>query len=152
MKRMNHSKSGMFLMELIIDILLFTLLCGCSLIILSKSTGLSKDSIALQQATTICSNVAAIYEQDSTKWDNLSAIYPEGVLSEDCFTIFFDEAFHSCSKEDGVYSLVVRPQTVSVEKIDILFYNEDESVIYTISACKHDPITLKEVQEGDYND
>ena len=62
MIRYERSKSSIFLLEILINILLFSVLCVCSLQFFIKSYQLTDNTTTLHHAVTACNNVAAVFQ------------------------------------------------------------------------------------------
>ncbi len=144
--------SRIFLIELIIDILLFAILCGCSLMIFSKSTDLSTDSTTLQQSVTICSNIAAIYQRGEQDFDSLEKHYPESLQSEDGLVIFFNDKYQICSSGDETYTVLVQIVSDNYDKVIVTFFDENGDKIYQIPVCRYVPGTVDETQGGAFHE
>ena len=152
MRRYSHSKSGLFLMELLLNLLLFCILCGCGLLFFIKSYNLTQDTTTLHQAVRITSSVAAIYESGDGSLTNIGRQYERPVIGEDSICIYFDETYEPCIKEAAQYYLLAHlvenlDESLSAAglcKLDIRFYDMEDREIYSIIACNHNPSTPKE--------
>lgn len=96
MRRVRHSKSGLFLIELMICILFFSFTAGICIRFFAKSHTLSQDAKNLYQAQQEASSMAEILEKDI---DSLDHIY-----------VYYDKDWKQCNKEDMVYWLEVTEQ------------------------------------------
>ena len=150
MRHKLHSKSGLFLMELLLNLLLFCLLCGCGLMFFIKSHNLTKDATTLQQAVSITSSVAGIYETGDGSFASLLQMYENADQEDKYLCIYLDEHFSPCPKEQTAYYVMAEAMDTSPDKIRIDFYNSEGEVLYTIWACHYTPATpgnIKEVAE-----
>lgn len=147
MNRYHHSKSGLFLMELLINLLLFCVLCGCGLMFFMKSHNLANDATCLHQAVRITSSVAAIYETGDGSLTPLSEIYKAASSEQNGLTIYFDSGFRTCNKDGAVYRVTATPADTVPHKLSIDFYNEAGTIIYHLEACHHTPVTLGNIEE-----
>lgn len=102
MRRVRHSKSGLFLIELMICILFFSFTAGICIRFFAKSHNLSQEAENLYQAQQEASSMAEILEKDIDSLDN---IY-----------VYYDKDWKQCNKEDGVYWLEVTEQEVGQEQ------------------------------------
>ena len=146
MKHYERSKSSLFLMELLINLLLFCVLCGCGLMFFIKSTNMTERTTDLHNAVRITSSVASIYESTGDL-NALSEIYPNGSVSEDSATLYFDEEYQPCPMEESIYTLYVTQKNASMKKATIALYNQKEECIYSIDAFYYKPSTLENVKE-----
>lgn len=147
MSRNSHSKSGLFLMELLINLLLFCLLCGCGLMFFIKSYNLTNDATALHQAVGITSSVAGIYETGDGTFTPLLEIYTDAAREDKYLCIYLDEAYNPCPKEQTAYYIMVEQIDSAAGKICIDFYNSSGKVLYSISTCHYSPATLGTAKE-----
>ena len=149
MSRKTHSKSGLFLMELLINLLLFCLLCGCGLLFFIKSHNLTNDATALHHAVSTTSSVASLYETGDGSFAPLLDIYTEADQEDKYLCIYLNENFSPCTKEDTAYYIMVEQPDSAVDKIHINFYNSNGEVLYNISTRHYTPTTLGDAKEVD---
>ena len=147
MKRNHHSKSGLFLMELLINLLLFCLLCGCGLMFFIKSFNLTNDATALHKAVGITSSVAGIYETGDGSYDEICRAYPDADVEGKYLCIYLDQDFQPCTKDLTAYYIMAEQSTDAINKIRIDFYNHSGEILYTIQTCNYTPTTLGTAKE-----
>ncbi len=140
MIRYQRTKSSMFLMEILINILLFSVLCVCSLQFFMKALQLTEDTTTLHHAVTACSNVASIYEAGDGSVDSILEAYPHALHTAEQIIIYYNEEYIQCQREDATYYLHVSGDTENSSKLLIEFYAE-ENVIYSILAYNYQPLT-----------
>jgi hypothetical protein len=150
MSRQNYSKSGLFLLELLINLLLFSLLCGYGLMFFTKSNNLTQDTTTLHQAVRITSSIASIYESGDGSYAPLCAEYEHAVLEDDVLYIYFDANFQPCDSSDYVYYTFIENLKTPLNKIRISFYDIDGNLSHAIVACYYAPSTLGNVREDKY--
>ena len=75
MKRVRHSRSGLFLIELMICILFFSITAGICIQFFVKSHNMSQDAKNLYQAQQEAASMAEILEKDIDSLDNISVYY-----------------------------------------------------------------------------
>lgn len=143
----HHSKSGLFLMELLINLLLFCLLCGCGLMFFIKSYNLTNDATALHQAVAITSSVAGIYETGDGSFAPLLEVYTDAAQEGKYLCIYLNEDFSPCTKEQTAYYIMVEQTDNTTGKIRIDFYNSSGEVLYSIPAYYYSPTTLGTAKE-----
>lgn len=155
MVRKNRPRSSsLFLMELILGILFFTIASAICVQIFVKSHVMSQESQALNQAVTLCTNAAEIFA--GTEEEHLE----QGVT-----TTYFDQNFKECKKADASYLLQVdiykTKQREDKEtrthvadaglKSSDLFYADimvskvaaEEETLYELHTAKHFPRRVK---------
>lgn len=162
---MNHSKSGLFLMELLINLLMFCLLCGCSLTFFLHSQNFIKNAAALHQAVSISSSIASLYESGNGSFDLCNETYPQSEFVDNVWYLYLDKTYQACEKEDSAYVLQAEYiQTIPIKKeinmvtsqednncIQLNFYERKDMLenenIYSIKVCCHVPRTLGDLKE-----
>lgn len=147
MKRYHHSKSGLFLLELLINLLLFCLLCGCSLTFFLKSHRLSEDAVLLQQAVSITSSVAGLYESGDGSFALLEKAYEPAELTETVFYLYLDKDCHPCPKEKAYCFLRAERLEAVPNGLQIDFYNQNGEISYSIQTRCFTPYTLEPAKE-----
>lgn len=141
MKQHYHSKSGLFLMELLINLLLFCLLCGCGLMFFLKSRHLSEDATTLHQAVSITSSIAGIYESGDEGLTSVLQCYPTAAQENQTLTLYLNEDLTPCTAEKAVYSVIAKQTISTVCKLQIDFCTTDGRTWYSITACRYTPAT-----------
>lgn len=147
MSHKSHSKSGLFLMELLINLLLFCFLCGCGLMFFIKSYNLTNDATALHQAVSITASVAGVYETGDGSLSSICEAYSNADLEGKYLCIYLNEDFLPCAKEDTAYYVMAEQPDPMTCKIRIDFYNSNGQVLYSIPACNYTATTLGTVKE-----
>jgi hypothetical protein len=150
MKKYGHSGSSVFLMEIILNILLFSVLLSISLQIIMKAHTLTADTTRLHRAVTTCSNIASCFESGDGTLDSILAYYSMGSSTGDHLMIYFDQNFSACKKADAVYvvsvsyveddATEVSPRLTEVE----ISCSMDSKAIYTVNACHYDPLSAND--------
>lgn len=111
------SKSGLFLMELILSILFFSLSSAICVQLFVKSHLISQKSVSLNHAIELCQNVAEAFYGCNGNVDEMM--------------LLFD---NSCQDalDESIYFLDEQPYTIS-----IAVEEKDDLLICSISAYKH---------------
>ena len=134
--RSTHSKSSLFLMELILVILFFSIAGAICVQIFVKAHLLSRSASELNRAVSLAQSAAAGLEAANGSLEDLSIQFPDGILDPGTddnvphFTVYYDSAWNSCSKADAVYSLVV----MAPQKATSGTLNEEAVIISRIGA------------------
>ena len=145
MMRYQRTKSSMFLMEILINILLFSILCVCSLQFFMKALHLSEETTTLHHAVTACTSVASVYEAGDASMDSILEAYPHALHTVNKIIIYYDEDFIECQRDDASYYIHVTGNAEVSSKISIEFYANDE-VLYGITACHYEPLTPSDLE------
>lgn len=118
MKRVRHSRSGLFLIELMICILFFSITAGICIQFFVKSHNMSQDAKNLYQAQQEAASMAEILEKDIDSLDNIS--------------VYYDKDWNQCDKEEKMYWLEVtqaqnQAQEDDLKKVKIAVYSGENS-------------------------
>lgn len=143
-RRSRARSSSLFLMELILAILFFSITSAVCVQFFVKSHLLSRESKALSQAVNECSNIAELYDSADSVEEALSLLkanYP-GVSIEDnsCgpAMIYYDETFSLSEKEAASYMLkAVFTEEDTMLNAVITVTSSDDSVIYELNTSHH---------------
>lgn len=148
MTRKNRARSSsLFLMELILAILFFSIASAVCVQFFVKSHLLSKESNAMNYAINECSNVAEILSTVDGITESkrlLEETYPTGYSDG---AIYYDKTFAPCDSKSASYVLTVQMQeTVDMLEADIKMElldlgnsqsSADENPIYELSTKHH---------------
>lgn len=147
---MRNSKSSVFLMELLIDILLFCVLCGCSLLIFSKSTNLINDSKNLRYASSLCSCIASVYQGADGDYERMQDFYPYASLtdSENALVLYFDKDGNHCTADAKYYTVNITPSKSTANEVTVSFYDCNGDAVYCLPVCCYIPATLEDFEGG----
>lgn len=160
---MQHSKSGLFLMEMIISILFFSLASTVCIQLFAKSHLISKQTVEHNHAVMQAQNLAELYIAaegsiaQMQKFHN-AEIFPEVSecthLFETCYShtqysLFFDSKWQECSKKNAVYEavLVSAYEKSKLYNADITVAalpqsnsaNTNKNILYTLKVMHHVP-------------
>lgn len=151
MIRKNRPRSSsLFLMELILAILFFSIASAVCVQFFVKSHMLSRDSNALNHAANECANIAEVLDTTDSLTECtelLSQLYPDGTypnISQDAesneieITLCYDEAFLPCSTEASAYTLCIHiSHFEQMLAADLAFYNDASNVLYELHTEHH---------------
>lgn len=148
MKKYRHSKTSLFLLELMLNILFFAVLVTICLQLFFKAHNLSTDTTALHRAVTACTSIAEVYQSNPDGEEMLLNIYPEAIVLNDTIVIYFDYIFTPCSEFESTYRAVLSEDADS-RSLQILFFNQEYSeIIYELEVSSYSPKTLNELSGG----
>lgn len=131
MGKLNRNKSGLFLMELIVVTLFFSVAAVIVLKIFYTGEKLSRESQALTNSVIQGQNAAQLIKSDSGKTESLCDYY--GTTDNDgMVVVYFDDEFVPCENDDNASIKMVVKQTTSGEivdsNIDFVHIANDQSV------------------------
>lgn len=125
---MKHSKSSLFLMELIISILFFSLASTVCIQMFAKSHTLSKQTVDENHAMIQAQNLAECF------------LATEEEMNQ---TLYFDNNWKECTQEQAAYyaGILSHASENSMVTADIIVapYPYTDSAIYTLSLQHHIP-------------
>lgn len=150
MIRRNRARSSsLFLMELILAILFFSVSSAVCVQFFVKSHLLSRDANALNHAVNECTGTAELMA-DAEDLENgitmLKTLYPDGdypAIQPDTkdadIVIYYDTAFEKCSSQDAAYVLSLHLKlTQQMLCSDMQFTSADSgAMIYELSTKHH---------------
>ena len=140
--RYERSKSSMFLLEILINILLFSILCVCSLQFFIKSYQLTENTTTLHHAVTACNNVAAIFQSSDNSVDTIKEVYPNAIEEKGLIYIYFDENYQECDSQKVAYYITVSEQITEIPSVKISFYKNGADASYSIDVYCYEAQTL----------
>ena len=145
MIRYERSKSSMFLLEILINILLFSVLCVCSLQFFIKSYQLTERTTSLHHAVSACNNIASIYKASNGSLDAISATYPDAIEEGGLLYIYLDKDYQECDSQDVAYYITISKQVSTVPSICITFYKNGEEATYTMDVYHYQALTPADI-------
>ena len=138
-----NAKSSLFLMEIILNILFFSILATFCVQIFFKGYQLSKSTEKLHQAVTACTSIAEICQSTDSPEETLSSIYPESMSLNETILIYYNKDFLACGKQNAVYRATVDFLPDQLATIHITFLDTSTAeTLYELSASCYQPISL----------
>ena len=148
MNKYRHPKSSLFLIEIMINILFFSVLITICLQLFFKAYTLSENTSALHRAVTACTSIAEVYQSDPNGEEVLLTIYPDAIALKKTLLIYYDKHFLPCTKTESAYRAVLI-NDASQHTATISFYALDEAEpLYTLSVSSYFPQTFNELSGG----
>lgn len=149
MTQRKPSKSSLFLLEIMLNLLFFAILVTICLQLFFKAHNLSKDTTLLHRAVTVCTSIAEVYQSNLGEDDMLLTIYPEAIFLNDTILIYFDSNFSACSEFESTYRAFLSTQEEN-DQLTIRFLRKnDTEVIYELTASSYTPLSLDAMTGGD---
>ncbi len=143
---MKHSKSALFLMELIITIFFFSLASTVCIQLFTKAHLLSKQTVNENEAVIHAQNLAECFLATEGDIPRIKALLEatSSESSKDTILLFFDEEWLACDETGAHYvaSLIAHPEADGLIAADISVdvCNSDSSdAIYTLKVMHHIP-------------
>ena len=145
MMRYERSKSSIFLLEILINILLFSVLCVCSLQFFTKSYQLTSSTTTLHHAVTACNNVAAVFQSGDGSLEPIESIFSQSFTDGGDLYIYLDENYQECDSQKVAYYIVITQQYTSIPSINVAFYKNGEPMTYNIDVYCYQPIAPADI-------
>lgn len=142
MKRKKGSGSSLFLMEILLNILLFSVMLSFCLQFFVKAHKLTNSTTELERAVTCCSNTANMFETGDGTLESIYSMYNNKIFVDGQLVVYLDKNFIDCPSEDAVFTMTVTllPGDSPVKKAAVSC-KKGEDVIYQITACQYRALT-----------
>ena len=137
MDKQPSRRSSLFLMELIIAILFFSLAATVCVRFFVKSYTLEQDSKNLNHAVTAATSVAEIFHHQEDFMSCLAEEYSLGSSSENCYTFYYDKSWNLCDAQSSVYTVILRAEEHIPFVTGDISVNKDEHTLYELSIKKY---------------
>lgn len=141
---MKHSRSSLFLMEMIIAILFFSLASAVCIQLFAKSHLLSTQTVNQNQAVIRVQNLAESYLALDGDVTAMQALFSPSQLSDDnTLCLAFDSDWNLCADGDSTRFLAELHHTPAGENgimeavITVYDISAPESPVYTLSVMHH---------------
>lgn len=142
MRYKTNTRSSLFLMELIVAILFFSLASAVCLRMFTKSHQLSTEAATQNHAVNQTGNVTELMRYDLTHETHMLADeYPDAKITDtfDESYIYYDGNWKPCEKANTVYTLAIRETTSSetLKKYELKIYDSNSSFVYALPLSVH---------------
>lgn len=143
---MKHSRSSLFLMELLISLLFFSLASAVCIRLFAKSHLISQDTINQNNAIVQAQNLAETWLATEGNMQDLNRLLEQGVPSEDGLRIWllFDEDWAPLSDNSEAESSYVAELLSSASASEdgllhatVSVYENQGNVIYSLELAHH---------------
>jgi hypothetical protein len=144
--KQSHSQNSIFLMEIILNVLLFSILLVVGLQFFIHSHTLTEKTQQLHQAVSGCESVAAVFESGDGNLDDLVDTYQYSVNLHSQVLIYLDSNFNECQKQNACYYIsasLSSDSTDTLEKATITCYTIDATQLYTLRVCHYTPLQAR---------
>ena len=137
------SKSGLFLMELIIAILVFSIASALCIQIFAKSHILSQTTQELNHAVSMSESAAEIFYGTDGTLEEVSKILDSAHMSiqnGNTITLFYDSSFQICMQEEAIYTMLLEfssDQKFQMLCIHVNRLTGDSPNIYSLDVKRH---------------
>ena len=108
MNQTGKSRSSLFLIELILAVLFFSLGSGICIRAFSQASTISRSSADLSFASSQVSSAASVIRYCKDPAEAVAKFFPEASLEEDGFAVYYDDDRNSCNEADAAYVMSVQ--------------------------------------------
>ncbi|WP_394922754.1 hypothetical protein [uncultured Robinsoniella sp.] len=146
MKKNTPSKSSLFLIELIIAILFFTVASGICIQLFSKSFLLSQSSKNLSTSSRLVSNTAEVLDSCRGSLDEMKSLFPGSVTEGDSIHFYYNASWEECSEADSKFTLIATVTgNAPAKNVSISSYETDnpEKLLYSLATQINIPHTIE---------
>lgn len=151
MNQQTHSRAGLFLMELMLNILFFSVLVAMCLQFFFKAHNLAESTTTLHRAVSTCTSLAEVYQSGVNGKESLLLVYPDAILLNENLLIYFDEHFAECSENDSYYRALITFSNNTMQNAEITFFsNNDAGEIYHLEVSGYRPQTISNLAGGSF--
>ena len=143
MNKSSNSRSSMFLMEIIVAILFFSLVSAVCLRIFTTSHQQSADTKNLNVAVNQAGSAAEILKDSNGGLQVLKQLYKEAVTEGQDTVVYFDENWEACQPSSGTYRMVISSEDADVSGLrsyKILIGQTGGAEIYSLTLSVHEPL------------
>ena len=134
------SRSSLFLMEMIVTILFFSLAAAVCVKCFVSAHMMGRETYELNHAIAIATGYAEVMRGTDGDIDSIMKVFPDAVKGDDSYImLFYDADFNPCDSGSAVYAgdVTLTPngaiQNMHVKIIRV----EDSEIIYELNATKY---------------
>lgn len=146
MKRSAGSRTRLFLLEFIIVLFFFMLVCAVCVRIFSLAELTSKKSKNLSISQNLAQSFAEAWKGSDGSFAEMKELLPELSFSGQTFLAWYDGSWQPCSAQEAVFSLEAPVEISSFLKKAALTIRDlkKEETLFQLELCFYDPDTKKE--------
>ena len=130
-------RSSLFLMELIIAILFFSLAATVCVRFFVKSYTLEQESQRLNHAVNAATSVAEIFRNQEHPFSLLAEEYPYGEQAENAYYIYYDINWSLCDSSNAVYTVLLQTAENDTFIIGDITVTDNDNTIYHLTIKKY---------------
>ena len=138
--RNKHSRASLFLMEMIVTILFFSLASTVCLQCFVRAHEIGINTTELNHAVAIAQGYAEVMRGTDGSIDSIMKVYPDTQsVDSTTYIAYYDLKFNRCAAEDASYlaNIILTPDD-TIQNMDISIKRlSDDSIIYELKATKY---------------
>lgn len=137
MDRQPAKRSSLFLMELIIAILFFSLASAICVQLFVKSHSLEKESVDINHAINAAASVAEIFRSQEDAHMLLQEQFPAGELSQNSYRFFYDKNWELCDVSNRAYTVSLHTLESDGFLLGTVEVTREEEALYQLHLKKY---------------
>ena len=142
MKKSSKSRSSLFLMELIVAILFFSLVSAVCLKLFTKSHTMGVQTSELNLAVSQAGNAAELLKSRDGSMALLAAEYENATQEEHSLQIYYDKDFSPCTESEAAYCMSVRAKSEEHAPGSTDYYEIELTRTESGDSIYHLPLTV----------
>lgn len=127
MKHLPPRRSSLFLLELMIAILFFSLASAVCVRFFAQSHQLSEDAAQLHMAVMQAQNIEEAVSGYNGSMEEIALLFPGCTATDEKMTIYYDENWNLCAESDSAYYLTLTLSGDTLLSGEILVFAQEES-------------------------
>lgn len=147
MKANKYSKNSVFLLEIILNILLFSVLTIVGLSFFINTHSISNETTVIHQAVNTCNNIVTIFESGDGSNASILNEFPQAICSEKMIFLYYDENFKICTEKEAMYMAKLEiTEKDNIYNAKISYTNFDGKEYFSTNASVYNQLTLKDLE------
>lgn len=131
-KLTTHSKSSLFLMEMLLSLLILSLSASACIRIFVSAWENRREAREWNHIQELTVSLGEITEGWDGKSDSFSLFFPKAVMTDGVLHCYYDDTWKSCSAKDAAYHLQVHPFTQGyLKNAELTFQTADGRALYS---------------------
>lgn len=139
MKRTLPKRSNLFLMEMILAILFFSLASAVCMQLFVKARTLSQKTSEQNHAMSIAKSAASVFEAGNGTLDSLLSEYPHSQTAGTTLTVYYNDQWEPCSSKESDYRMTLKldPQENGLTLADIQIVDARQTELFELTASNY---------------
>lgn len=117
-----HSKSGLFLMEMIFVLLFLGLTSGICVRLFAASYTAREKAQESEHIRELTTSVCEILEGTDGSAQSFLSIFPDGIIRDDTVCFYFDRQWNPVTKENGIYRMELTLTAEDLKKTAVILF------------------------------
>ena len=135
-KTTTHSRSGLFLMELILSLLILSLAAAACIQIFAAARSFRRQAREWNHIQELTISAGEILEGTDGSTEAFLHLLPDGTAADHTLTYSFDTGWEPCAKSEAAYQMIITLHTgPGVKQADLQFQNSRGETLYEQTIC-----------------